>query len=69
MITNRPVNQAEQIFEEESAGLRLQRSITEQIFIQLKAVGRKALEHQKELFHNFVNFRKAFDHFWHDGLG
>ena len=28
----------------------------------------KYLEHQKELFYNFIDFKKAFDHVWHDGL-
>ena len=25
-------------------------------------------EHQKELFHNFIDFKKAFGRVWHDGL-
>ena len=28
----------------------------------------KHLQHQKELFHNFIDFKKAFDRVWHDGL-
>ena len=28
----------------------------------------KHLQHQKELFHNFIIFKKAFDRVWHDGL-
>jgi len=28
----------------------------------------KHLQHQKELFHNFVDFKKAFDRVWHAGL-
>ena len=26
------------------------------------------LEHQKELFHNFIDFKKAFDRVWHAEL-
>ena len=28
----------------------------------------KHLQHQKELYHNFNNFKKAFDRVWHKGL-
>ena len=28
----------------------------------------KHLQHQKELFHNFIDFKKAFDRVWHEGL-
>ena len=28
----------------------------------------KHLQHQQNLFHNFIDFRKAFDRVWHDGL-
>ena len=33
-----------------------------------KAVGGKDLEHQSQLFHNFINFKKAFDRVWHNGF-
>ena len=29
----------------------------------------KHLEHQEELYHNFIDFKKAFDRVWHKGLG
>ena len=28
----------------------------------------KHLQHQRDLFHNFIDFKKAFDRLWHDGL-
>ena len=28
----------------------------------------KHLEHDKELYHNFIDFKKAFDPVWHEGL-
>ena len=28
----------------------------------------KHLEHQKELYYNFIDFRKPFDHVWHERL-
>ena len=40
-----------------SLAFRSQRSITEQIF-NLRLLVEKHLEHQKELFHNFINLRK-----------
>jgi len=67
VILNRLANQAEQILEEEQAGFRPQRSTTEQIF-NLRLLVEKHLEHQNELFHNFIDFKKAFDRVWHDGL-
>ena len=67
MILNRLVNQAEKILEEEQAGFRAQRSTTEQI-CNLRLLLEKYLEHQKELYHNFIDFKKAFDRVWHEGL-
>ena len=28
----------------------------------------KHLQHRKEIFHNLIDFKKAFDRVWHDGL-
>ena len=67
VILKRLVNQAEQILEEEQAGFRSQRNTTEQIF-NLKLLVEKHLEHQKERFHNLIDFKKAFDRVWHDAL-
>ena len=67
VIFNRLVNQGELILEEEQAGFRSQKSTTEQIF-NLRLLVEKYLEHQKELFHNFIDFKNASDRVWHDGL-
>ena len=29
---------------------------------------RNGLQHQRDLFHNFIDFKKAFDRVWHEGL-
>ena len=52
---------------EEQAGFRPGRSIVEQIF-NCRIMMEKHLQHQKELFHIFSDFKKAFDRVWHDGL-
>ena len=51
--------------EEEQAGFRSQKITTDQT---INSVGGKHLEHQKELYHNFIDFKKAFDRVWHEGL-
>ena len=67
VILNRLGSQAEHILGEEQGGFRTQKSTTEEIF-NLRLLVEKHFEHQKELFHNFINIKKAFDHAWHDGL-
>ena len=39
----------------------------EQIF-NCRVLIEKHLQHQRTLFHNFIDFKKAFDREWHDGL-
>ena len=39
----------------------------EQIF-NCRLLIEKHIQHQKDLFHNFIDFKKAFDRVWHDGL-
>ena len=63
----RLINQAEHILEEEPAGFRPQRSTMEQIF-NLRLLVEMHLEHQKELYHNFIDFKEAFDRVWYEGL-
>ena len=55
MILNKLVNQAEQISQEEKAGFRSQRNTTKMI-LNFRLLVEKTLEHQKELFHDFVVF-------------
>ena len=52
----------EGILAEEQAGFRAGRSTVEQIF-NCRLIIEKHLQHQRELHHNFIDFKKAFDHF------
>ena len=67
IILNRLKPQAEKIIAEEQAGFREKRSTMEQIF-NLRVLAEKCLDHQKELYHVFIDFKKAFDRVWHDAL-
>ena len=59
-ILNRLKPQAEKIIAEEQAGFRAGRSITEQIF-NLRILCEKYFQHQQDLYHVFIDFKKAFD--------
>ena len=59
--------QAEKIIAEEQADFRAGRSTTEQIF-NLQILCEKYLQHQQDLYHIFIDFKKAFDRVWHAGL-
>ena len=67
ILLNRLTPQAETIIVEEQAGFRPGRSTTEQIF-SLRILCEKYLQHQQDLFHVFVDFKKAFDRVWHAAL-
>ena len=67
IILKRLQPQAEEIIAEEQAGFRAGRSITEQIF-NLRILGKKYLQHQQNLYHVFIDFKKAFDRVWHEVL-
>ena len=54
----------ETIIAEEQAGFRPGRSTTEQIF-NLRILCERYLQHQLDLFHVFVDFKKTFDRIWH----
>ena len=43
------------------------RSTTEQIF-NLRILREKYLQHQQDLYHVFIDFKKAFDRVWHAAL-
>ena len=67
VILNRLKPQAEEIIAEEQAGFRAGRSTTEQIF-NLRVLGEKYLQYQKNLYHVFFDFKKACDRVWHAAL-
>ncbi|WP_293682112.1 reverse transcriptase family protein, partial [Thiolapillus sp.] len=67
IILNRLKPKAEKIIAEEQAGFRAGRSTTEQIF-NLRILCEKYLQHQQDLYHVFIDFKKAFDKVWHAAL-
>ena len=67
IILNRLKPQAEKIIAEEQAGFRTGRSTTEQIF-NLRILCEKYHQHQQDLHHVFIDFKKAFDRVWHAAL-
>ena len=66
VILTRLRPQAEFIAEEQ-AGFRAGRSTTEQIF-NLRILCEKDLQHQQDLYHVFIDFKKALDRIWHAAL-
>ena len=58
---------SEKIIVEEQAGCRAGRSTTEQIF-NLQILCEKYLQHQRDLYHVFIDFKKTFDRVWHAAL-
>ena len=67
-ILNRLMPQVEKIIAEEQAGFRAGRSTTDQIF-NLRIFYEKCLQHQQDLYHVFIDSKKAFDRVWHANLG
>ena len=67
VILNRLKPQAEKIIAEEQAGFRAGRRITEQIF-NLRILCEKYLQHQQDLYHVVIGFKKALDRVWHAAL-
>ena len=55
------------IIAEEQAGFRAGRSTTEQIF-HLRILCEKYFQHKHDLYHVFIDFKKAFDIVWHAAL-
>ena len=68
IILNRLKPQAEKTITEEQAGFRAGRNTTEQIF-NLQFLCEKYLQHQQDIYHVFIDFKKAFDRVWHAALG
>ena len=64
IILNRLKKQVKKIITKEQAGFRAGRSTTEQI-LNLRILCEKYLQHQQDLYHVFIDFKKAFDRFWH----
>ena len=60
VILNRLQSQAEEIIAEEQAGFRTGGSTTEQIF-NLRILCEKYLQQQQNLYHVFIDVKKAFD--------
>lgn len=67
ILLNRLKPQAEELIAEEQAGFRTGHSTTEQIF-NLRIICERYLQHQQNLYHVFVDFKKAFDRVWHEAL-
>ena len=67
IILNRLKPQAEKIIAEEQAGFRAGRTTTEQIF-NLRILCEKYLQHQRDLYHVFIDFKMAFVRVWHAAL-
>ena len=67
IILNRLKPQVEKIIAEEQAGFRAGKSITEQIF-NLRIICEKYLQHQQDLYHVFIDSRKAFNRVWYASL-
>ena len=67
IILNRLKPQAEKIITEKQAVFRAGRSTTEQIF-NLRILCEKYLQHQQDIYHVFIEFKKAFNRVWHAAL-
>ena len=64
---NRLKPQVGKIIAEEQAGFKAGRSTTGQIF-NLRVLCEKYLQHQRDVYHVFTDFRKAFNRVWHADL-
>ena len=67
IILNRLKPLAEKIIAEEQARFRAGRSTKEQIF-NLHILCEKYLQHQQDLYHVFIDFKKSLDRVWHAAL-
>ena len=67
IVLNRMKPQAEKIIAEEQASIKAGRSTTEQIF-NVRILCEKYLQLQQNLYHVFIDFKKAFDRVWHAAM-
>ena len=67
LILNRLQPQAVGITAEEQAGFRAERSTIGQIF-NLRILCKKYLQYLQNLYHVFIDFKKAFKRVWHEVL-
>ena len=67
IILNRLKPHVEQLVSREQAGFRKGRSTTEQI-TNLRILCQKYKEKGRNLYHHFIDFRKAFDRVWQEAL-
>ena len=67
IVLNRLKKEAEAIIAEEQAGFVKGRSTVDQIF-NVRILCEKYRQHQRELYHVFIDFKKAFDRVWHEAL-
>ena len=59
---------AEELSAEKQVGFRPGWSTVEQI-VNSTVIIEKHEQHQCDLFHNFIDFKKAFDRVWHTACG
>ena len=67
ILLNRLQPEAEKIIAEEQASFRPGRSTSQKIF-NLRVLCERYLQHQQDLYHIFIDFKKAFDRVWHEAL-
>ena len=67
IILYRLIPQAEDILVEEQSGFRKNRSTTERI-INCRLIMEKNIDLQLQVYHNVIDYMKAFDRVWHEGL-
>ena len=67
VILNRLKAKAEELLADEQAGFRPGRSSVEQI-LNGRVITEKHLQHQRDLFHSVIEYKKAFDRVRHSGL-
>ena len=67
VLLNRMKPTIKRELDDAQAGFQQGRSTAEQIF-NLRILSEKYLEHQKPMYHNFIDLKKAFDRVWHKAL-